>query len=54
MAPDTKGGSNKRVDWIFCPNLISGLAIITVGRRGKKLFVCVKKQKKVGNFLEYQ
>ena len=41
---NTRGGSNKRVDWNFSSNLISGQALITAGRVEKFSFVQVKKQ----------
>jgi hypothetical protein len=45
------GGSNKRVDWNFCPNLISGEALITAGRMDKN-FICLgKKRKRIEIFL---
>ena len=42
----------KRVDWNFCPNLISGEALIIAGRM-EKIHLCRWKSKKAGNFLEY-
>ena len=49
---NARGGSNKRVDWIFCPNLISGyLGSNNSGEDGKN-FICVgEKQKKLEIFL---
>ena len=45
------GGSNKKGDWNFSSNLISGQAPITAGRMGKD-FICVgKKNREAGNFL---
>ena len=48
---NTRGGSNKRVDWNYFLNLISGEALITA-RRVEKIFICVgEKIKKLEIFL---
>ena len=42
-----------RVDWIFCPNFISGEALITAGEWKKSFVYIGKKTKRLDIFLEY-
>ena len=47
---NSRGGSDKKVDWDFCPNLISGQVVQWGG--WKKKFICVgEKTKRMEMFL---